>query len=113
MINTAFQAFLHYELQLAQPSVCGHRDSTSMQRVVLHQPGSALRYTAFVEIMAPMFSAQVMDEVIMPNLNDSYTGYGAWGGVGAGHGCGVTWLERGELGGRDWHEKVGTRAGGA
>lgn len=85
MINTAFQAFLHFNLQLGQPAVCQHRDSTTMQRLMLREPGSGLRYTAFVEIMAPMFSAKVMDELIMPNLNDSYTGYGGcmyWGGGG-------------------------------
>lgn len=50
--------------------------------------GLGLRYTSFVEVMAPIASRRVMNEIIMPNLADSYYGWGEWGGArGLAIGC--------------------------
>ncbi|EFN53461.1 hypothetical protein CHLNCDRAFT_136725 [Chlorella variabilis] len=52
-INTVFSMMAAYQLLLAQPSLCGGAHNT--HGVVFQNTSNALRFTTFVEVMAPTF----------------------------------------------------------
>jgi hypothetical protein len=75
--NRLFDYCAWYELDLAQPSVLGH---TSWD-ITKPQPGCLLRYTSFVEAMAPVFSRRAL-EAARATFGESISGWGLsflWG----------------------------------
>ena len=57
-INRLFEICVAYELEMAQPALSW--DSYSTHLVTLQHTNSLIRYTNFVEIMAPCFSASML-----------------------------------------------------
>lgn len=55
-VNRLFNMMREYKLDLAQPSIMGWYGSD----ITLHQKGSLLRYTNWVEIMCPCFSSEAL-----------------------------------------------------
>jgi hypothetical protein len=55
-INRLFRLMKQYRLELAQPSIMGYYGVD----ITLHQKGSVLRYTNWVEIMCPCFSSDAL-----------------------------------------------------
>lgn len=76
VLNRAFEIFEEQGLQLAQPSVCRHPNSGSQQAVVHQKEGLLLRHTAFVEIMAPIFSTNVLRGPLARALRGGHSGWG-------------------------------------
>lgn len=77
MINVAFDVSARYNLSLSQPSVCRHPRSKTIWGNLYQFPGNLLRYNAHVEIMFPIFSRQMLQEVVLPSgMADASTGYG-------------------------------------
>ncbi len=72
-INRFFDICRHERLDLAQPSLT--RDSYFSLAMTLESPFFRLRYTSFVEIMAPCFSADALVK-LLPTFNESLSGYG-------------------------------------
>lgn len=72
-INRMFDICRERQLQLAQPSLTP--DSYFSHPVTLHCPGFRLRYTSFVEIMAPCFSAEALWKVL-PTMDGVFSGWG-------------------------------------
>ncbi|KAL4419604.1 hypothetical protein ABPG77_001658 [Micractinium sp. CCAP 211/92] len=63
-------------LELAQMSVCRVGGTWVFWPTLFQRPGIALRYTPFVEIMAPAFSFPFFQAVVRPTLVHSFTGWG-------------------------------------
>ena len=67
-------AFFHaYGVSVAQPALS--RDSYCTWRTLRQEDGCVLRYTRFVEIMAPMFSREAL-RVCAPTFTESDSGWG-------------------------------------
>jgi hypothetical protein len=69
--NTMFHYCDWYGLDLAQPSIVGHVSWD----ITRPQPGLLLRYTSFVESMAPFFSRRALARVT-PTFGESVSGWG-------------------------------------
>jgi hypothetical protein len=70
-INTLFEISKKYSLWLCQPSLLGY----ASHKITLPQQNSLLRYTNFVEVMAPMMS---LDTVL--KLKETFdVNYSSWG----------------------------------
>lgn len=66
-----------YDLLLGQPSVC-ERPGSSTWRPELHQRVQyLLRYTTFVEVMAPTFRMDFFDSVVRHTFSQYWT-YVGW-----------------------------------
>ncbi len=77
-INKVFSTMRLYDLLMAQPSVCHARGSATW-RPELHQiPTYLLRYTTFVEVMAPTFRMDFYQSVICATFSKYWT-YVGWG----------------------------------
>ncbi len=77
-INRMFDVCRERKLKLAQPSLTP--DSYFSHPVTLHCPGFQLRYTSFVEIMAPCLSTDAL-WTVLPTMNGVLSGWGldfAW-----------------------------------
>ncbi|MBP2626013.1 MAG: hypothetical protein H6Q68_724 [Firmicutes bacterium] len=77
-IHEMFRIFHEHELWLAQPSLT--TDSYYSHAITLKKPGLLLRYTNFVEIMAPIFAKQALLQCLS-TFNKSQSGWGlelAW-----------------------------------
>ncbi|MGB9454815.1 MAG: DUF707 domain-containing protein [Bryobacteraceae bacterium] len=72
-INRFFDICHHERLDLAQPALT--HDSYFTLAITLESPCFRLRYTSFVEIMAPCFSADAL-VIVLPTLKESLSGYG-------------------------------------
>jgi len=72
-INHLFDVCRGERLRLAAPSLT--HDSYFTFPITLHSPLFRLRFTTFVEIMAPCFSADTLWQVL-PTLNESLSGWG-------------------------------------
>ena len=72
-INRFFDICRQERLDLAQPALA--LDSYFNLAITLESPCFRLRYTSFVEIMAPCFSADALVKVL-PTLKESLSGYG-------------------------------------
>ena len=72
-IELMFQLMQGLDLHLAQPSLSW----TSYVSLVmtLHNPNFAVRYSSFVEPMAPCFSRRLLERVL-PTFNESISGWG-------------------------------------
>ncbi|KAL4439390.1 hypothetical protein ABPG77_008719 [Micractinium sp. CCAP 211/92] len=64
------------QLQLAQMSVCRVGGTWVFWPTLFQRPGIALRFTPFVEIMAPAFDFSFFQAVVRPTLVHSFTGWG-------------------------------------
>lgn len=77
VINVAFDVTSRFNLSLSQPSVCRHTRSKTIWGNLYQFPGNLVRYVAHVEIMFPIFSRQMLTDVVLPNgMEVASTGYG-------------------------------------
>lgn len=77
-VNRLFEIFEREKLELAQPSL--RPDSYISHMVTVHNPRFHLRYTNFIEVMAPCFTRESLAK-LLPTFNDSLSGWGldyAW-----------------------------------
>lgn len=77
-INKMFDLFNSYDLLLAQPALT--RDSYFSHTITLKQENTKLRYTNFVEAMAPIFSPEALNKCYN-TFSKSVSGWGldlAW-----------------------------------
>ena len=77
-VNRLFEIFEREKLELAQPSL--RADSYVSHMVTLHNPRFHLRYTNFIEVMAPCFTRESLEK-LLPTFNESMSGWGldyAW-----------------------------------
>jgi uncharacterized protein DUF707 len=72
-INRMFEIFHNEGLQLAQPSLT--QDSYFSYPATLHSPLFRIRYTSFVEIMAPCFSREALRR-LLHTFNLNLSGWG-------------------------------------
>ena len=75
-INIAFHMFTHFKLKLAQQSVCTHKNSNTWMPQLHQTPKFALRYTSWVEIMAPIFETSFLNGLVQDTLAGAYSGFG-------------------------------------
>lgn len=71
-INRLFHLMRQYKLRIAQPSLT---HSYFLWGHTLHDPYCKLRYTNYVEMMAPCFSKDALQEVLF-TFNENETGWG-------------------------------------
>ncbi len=72
-LNRMFAFFHAHQLALAQPALT--RDSFYTWHTLLQDPHCHLRYTQFVEVMAPIFSRAAL-AVCAPTFDESQSGWG-------------------------------------
>ncbi|GAB4815444.1 hypothetical protein N2152v2_002490 [Parachlorella kessleri] len=80
-INTFFSALKEFSVVLGQPSVCRGEHSYTCWEELFQDPQYRLRYTNFIEIMAPALRFDFFQHVVRYTLEGTYTGYGldfAW-----------------------------------
>lgn len=78
-IDAAMRIADRYGLKLWQTSICPN--SSIHWKHLRQDPNTVLRFTNFVELMAPCVSSDVLVEVVLPTLQDARTGWGldyAW-----------------------------------
>jgi hypothetical protein len=88
-INRFFDVCREHRLTLAQPSLTP--DSYFTFPITLHSPPFRLRFTTFVEIMAPCFSCDALWQV-WPTMNENLSGWGVdfmWARMLTGQGSSV------------------------
>jgi hypothetical protein len=69
-INRIFWFMRKHRLELAQPSIMGHYGVD----ITLHQKGSLLRFTNWIEIMCPCFSSSAL-KTCMKTFKENETGW--------------------------------------
>ena len=74
-INTAFAIADNFNLSLSQVSICRHPNSYTFWPILEQNRSTGLRYTAFVEIMSPIMSRDMLNQT-SPLLDHSYVGWG-------------------------------------
>ena len=72
-INNLFSVMYEYKLQIAQPSL--EQSSYFSHLLTIHNDNFQLRFTNFVEIMAPCFATELLTKA-MPFLNAGLSGWG-------------------------------------
>ncbi len=72
-INRFFRLCAEYRLELAQPSLSA--DSPMTHPLLIHNRASHIRFTNFVEVMAPCFSAACLARVL-PTFSATESGWG-------------------------------------
>ncbi len=72
-INEMFDLFMRYDLKMAQPALT--KDSYFTHGITLENNNFVLRYTDFVEVMAPIFLCETLREV-WETFNQSQSGWG-------------------------------------
>lgn len=72
-INKMFALFIGFELQYAQPALT--QDSYFTYPFLLQSESNVIRYTNFVEVMAPIFSQKALSE-IKDTISASPSGWG-------------------------------------
>lgn len=74
-IDLFFRYFTHYNMSLAQPSLCP--SAYSFWDIVKQKnDGSTVRFTNFVELMAPTFTLEFLNSMVLPTLDEAYSGWG-------------------------------------
>ncbi len=73
VLNRMFAFFCAHQLCLAQPALT--RNSFHTWSTLLQEPHCHLRYTSFVEVMAPLFSRDAL-RVCAPSFSESPSGWG-------------------------------------
>lgn len=77
-INKVFSTMRTYDLLMAQPSVCHVRGSATWRPELHQNPQYLLRYTTFVEVMAPTYRMDLFHNVIRATFSKYWT-YVGWG----------------------------------
>ncbi|WP_313999827.1 DUF707 domain-containing protein [uncultured Paenibacillus sp.] len=72
-INLMFHIFDQLKLWLAQPALT--KDSFKSWNITIQSPDHIVRYTHFVEIMAPLFSPAAL-QICCPSFDANYSGWG-------------------------------------
>jgi hypothetical protein len=72
-INRLFEVCRERKLALAQPALTA--DSYFTYALTLHSPGFRIRYTTFIEVMAPCFDRETMWK-LLPTLTENSSGWG-------------------------------------
>ncbi|MBD0384336.1 DUF707 domain-containing protein [Paenibacillus sedimenti] len=72
-INKMFEIFMKYQLSLAQPALT--RDSYYSHEITRQKDKYVLRYTSFVEVMAPIFSKKALQKC-WKSFSKSQSGWG-------------------------------------
>ena len=72
-VNRLFEIFEREKLDLAQPSL--RHESYVAHMAVLHNGSFRLRYTNFVEVMAPCFTAAALTK-LLPTFDENLSGWG-------------------------------------
>jgi len=72
-INRLFGYAAAYQLALAQPAQT--HDSHQTWPLLLHNPRYELRFTRFVEVMAPLFDRAAL-QICLPTFSESQSGFG-------------------------------------
>jgi len=75
-VCSVFEIFTSYGLLLGQPSLCRTPHRASYWDILYQNNGTTLRYSSFVEIMAPIFEMGFFRRVVGPSLWNAYTGWG-------------------------------------
>jgi hypothetical protein len=78
-INRMFAFFHAFRLSLAQPALTA--DSFFSWKNLLQDPGQFMRFTSFVEVMAPLFDRSTL-QLCLPSFGESRSGWGldwVWG----------------------------------
>ncbi len=75
-MDIGFDVFSRHSLDLGQLSVCPSPDSYTWWELMYQNSSNTLRYTAFVENMAPMFSKSMLTKHVLPHLEDASIGWG-------------------------------------
>lgn len=70
-INKMFEIADKYNLCLAQPAMKGHVS----HRITLPQPNNLLRYTSFVEVLAPLMNLETL-MLCKDTFDENYSGWG-------------------------------------
>jgi hypothetical protein len=86
LLNRMFAFFCAHQLCLAQPALTWNSFHT--WSTLLQEPHCHLRYTRFVEVMAPLFSREAL-KVCAPTFSESSSGWGldwVWPGLCRGAG---------------------------
>ena len=79
-INAVFYYMKKYQLLLAQPSVCSLHGAHATWRPELHQsPQWLLRYSTFVEVMAPTFEMRFYEDVVHQGTFPEHWTWVGWG----------------------------------
>eukprot|EP00891_Asterochloris_glomerata_P006950 jgi/Astpho2/6950/Aster-01812 len=77
MVNRLFELAGEHRLDIAHPSLCSDLDSTSLNiefnRV---NPHRVLRFTSWVDSLAPLFSFSFFQESVVATLENAHSGYG-------------------------------------
>ena len=71
MINKMFEIANKYELLLSQPAMKGYVS----HQITVPQPNSLLRYTNFVEVLAPLMSLETL-LLCKDTFDENYSGWG-------------------------------------
>ena len=74
-LNLFFKIFQQYNLLIAQPAVCP-KSYSFWHWFVGQRPNVLMRYTNFVELMAPTFATSVFNTTVRQTLGEAYTGWG-------------------------------------
>lgn len=69
-VNKLFKFMSDYDLWLSQPSIIGHYGV----KITLHQMGSLIRFTNWVEIMCPCFSSKALN-ICKQSFKENNTGW--------------------------------------
>jgi hypothetical protein len=72
-INRLFERCRQYDLELAQPALT--RDSYFSHLITLEHTACSLRFTNFIEVMAPLCSRSLLDK-LLPSLQTTVSGWG-------------------------------------
>ena len=70
-INKMFEIAEQYDLYLAQPAMKGYVS----HQITLPQPGNLLRYTNFVEVLAPLMNLETL-MLCKDTFDENYSGWG-------------------------------------
>ena len=77
-INKVFAVMKEYDLILGQPSVCRGKKSGTWRAELMQHPEYIVRYTTFVEVMAPTYRMDFYHNVVRKTYSKQYT-YVGWG----------------------------------
>ncbi|GAB4822225.1 hypothetical protein N2152v2_009271 [Parachlorella kessleri] len=75
VISRAFDVFHEYGLLMAQPSICRRPGVHSNWELLYQRPSFVLRFTSFVEIMAPIFDMDLYNGLIAPSCYNAHFGW--------------------------------------
>src|ERR1017187_5144904 len=97
-INRLFDVCREQRLKLAQPSLT--HDSYFTFPITLHSPLFRLRFTTFVEVMAPCMSSDVLWQ-LLPTMNENLSGWGVdfiWAAMLGGQASSIAIIDEGQIG---------------